>query len=810
MISAPGGWPVHLALSVLLLPRAALLGEALFERDLHLDWYTRVRLLVTMVRSGFLPFWDLSMGFGQPLLGDPSAQVLYPTTWLALLVPPWTLYTVYAVLHLALSAVGMTLLARAAGLRQGEAVAAGAAWMLGGPMASLVNLWHHFAGAAWMPWVVLAVHSASRRPGLRSVLWLGACLGLQVLAGSGDMVLLTAALSGAWIAAARPRSRARLVRGAAALGSGVALAALLSAGQWLPAMDLASRSVRRGLPLEEIAQRSVSPLGLMRTFVPFDGTGRLAYAPAAQLALFDSGGLPLLASLYVGPVALALALAALLEPRRRRLAVAFAGVLVLGALVALGPHSPVHGIFARFVPGAAHFRFPTKVMVAVGLAAALLAGLGLAAVRSNAASRRVAGALALGGALVLAAGSVLHGPALRWAVAWGLLLDRPGAEGDALVAAVRLLAGAALAALAGTVLLQAGREPRAPGVTPIVAACMVADLLIAHHDLNATASPMLLVARPPVLSALDLRDRGRSYVYDYLTATGASERHLGRAEPYAIAQPPPGVDPRPMGALAQRVYPVPPVAGTWDVEGSYDLDLRGMQPLLQRELTLTLRQAEGTPYHLRLLRMGAVRNVVSLHERGLEDLVRGPTFHGLFPEPIRTWGVPGALPRAYAVGRARAVEGPAAIQALVEPAFEPASEVILSGAGAAAAAAAAAGGTGTVRIAELFGDRVRLEADVDAPGVVVLVDAWDPGWRAWIDGRPTEVLRANAAFRAVAVPAGRHVVEMRYRPWPVLAGLSLSAAGLLALVIGAGCLVRRRLTPASSTSSAGSPRGSAS
>jgi hypothetical protein len=548
----------------------------------------------------------------------------------------------------------------------------------------------------------------------------------------------------------------------------------------------------------------------VRTFVPLDGSGRLAYAPAALKALFDSSGPPLLASLYVGPVALALAVAALLEPRRRRVAGVLTGAVVLAALVALGPHSPVHGVLTRLVPGATHFRFPSKVMVALGFATALLVGLGLAAVRSHPASRRLAGVLAAGGALVLAAGAALHGPALRWAMAWGLLLDRPGAEEDALVTAVRLLAGAALAALAGTALLGAGRELRGPGVVPVVAMCLVADLLLAHHDLNATAPPLLLVARPPVLSALDLRDRGRSYVYDYLTLTGASERHLGRPDPYAVPQPPPGVDPRPMGALAQRVYPVPPVAGTWDVEGSYDLDLRGMQPLPQRELTLTLRQSEGTASHRRLLRMGAVRNVVSLHERGLEDLVRGPTFHGLFPEPIRTWGVPGALPRAYVVGRARAIEGPAAIQALVEPGFEPASEVILSEEGAPAAAEASVGGTGTVRIAELFGDRVRLETEAEKPGVVVLVDAWDPGWRAWVDGRPTVVLRANGAFRAVAVAAGRHVIEMRYRPWPVLAGLCLSAAGLFTLVIGAGGLVRRRLTPASSTSSAGSPRGSAS
>jgi hypothetical protein len=206
--------------------------------------------------------------------------------------------------------------------------------------------------------------------------------------------------------------------------------------------------------------------------------------------------------------------------------------------------------------------------------------------------------------------------------------------------------------------------------------------------------------------------------------------------------------------------------------------------------------------------MGAVRTVVSLHERGLEDLARGPTFHGLFPEPIRTWTVPEALPRAYVVGRARAIEGPASIHALVEPGFDPASEVILSGEGAEAAAAAAAGASGVVRIGELRGDRMRLEAELAAPGLVVAVDAWDPGWRAWVDGRPAPLLRANGAFRAVAVPQGRHVVEMRYRPWPVVVGLGLSAVGLAALVGGA--LLRRRLTPASSTSSAGSPSESAS
>ena len=101
---APGGWPVHLILATLLLPRATVLGEALFDRDLHMDWYPRALVFAQTIRRGFLPLWDLTIGFGQPLLADPSAQVLYPTTWLNLLLAPWTAYNVYALGHLVFAA----------------------------------------------------------------------------------------------------------------------------------------------------------------------------------------------------------------------------------------------------------------------------------------------------------------------------------------------------------------------------------------------------------------------------------------------------------------------------------------------------------------------------------------------------------------------------------------------------------------------------------------------------------------------------------------------------------------------------------
>ncbi|MCG6922520.1 MAG: YfhO family protein [Acidobacteria bacterium] len=788
VLRAHGGWPVHLLLAALLLPRAVFLGEVLFDRDLHMDWYPRAIVFAQTIRGGFLPLWDLTIGFGQPLLADPGAQVLYPTTWLNLVLAPWTVYTVFALLHLTFTAVGFTLLARAIGLRRGAAIAAGAAWMLSGPTTSLVNLWHHLAGAAWMPWVVLAAHRLARRPSLARVLVFGLCLGLQVLAGSGDMVLLTAGVTGAWLLAVSPPAR-RARRAVLPLALGVLLAAALSAGQWLPTMELASSGMRAALPEEWRVEWSVPPAGLARLVVPLDASGRVAYTGAARVALFDSQRPPFFGSLYVGVVAVALGCAALARGRRRRLALVLAAVAILAVLVSMGRHTPVYALMVQLIPGAGLFRFPTKVTVATAFAVAMLAGIGLQSLRVRPRGRAVAASVAVVGAVALAATATLFGPGLRSAIGWGFLLDRSGVEGDALPSLVRLLDHAVLAGLAAVALLKASRTAAWPRV--LAATCLVADLLLAHHDLHSTAPSALLTVPPPVLSAIDRTNHARAYIYEYEILGGTSERLLGRRNAYSVAQPPPGIDPRPLAAFAMRVYPVPPCGGYWGVEGSYDLDIRGLQPLHFHELNLRLREVEGTPAHRRLLRLGAVRTVVALHTRGFEDLVAGPTFTGLFGEPIHTFRVPDALPRVYAVGRARAVGEEAAVSAMIDPAFEPSREIVLSGPGAAAAAAAHPTPRARIRVEELFADREGLEVDLDGPGFVVSVDAWAPGWRASVDGRRAEVLRANSLFRAVAVPAGRHVVKMAYRPWSALVGLSISAAALLLLATLGGVVALR-------------------
>jgi hypothetical protein len=75
-----------------------------------------------------------------------------------------------------------------------------------------------------------------------------------------------------------------------------------------------------------------------------------------------------------------------------------------------------------------------------------------------------------------------------------------------------------------------------------------------------------------------------------------------------------------------------------------------------------------------------------------------------------------------------------------------------------------------------------IDARMQCRGVVVAGDEDDDGWRAWVDGSSTPVYEAYGIARAVEVPAGHHLVEMRYRPTSVVAGAVMSAIGFIVML----------------------------
>ena len=95
---------------------------------------------------------------------------------------------------------------------------------------------------------------------------------------------------------------------------------------------------------------------------------------------------------------------------------------------------------------------------------------------------------------------------------------------------------------------------------------------------------------------------------------------------------------------------------------------------------------------------------------------------------------------------------------------------------------------------QITGDEPRLvvvEAELEAPGILVLADTFHPDWTASVRSgtaapRPIPILRADRVLKGVALPEGRHVVEFRHRSatfaraWPIAAASWVAVLTVLA------------------------------
>jgi uncharacterized membrane protein YfhO len=85
---------------------------------------------------------------------------------------------------------------------------------------------------------------------------------------------------------------------------------------------------------------------------------------------------------------------------------------------------------------------------------------------------------------------------------------------------------------------------------------------------------------------------------------------------------------------------------------------------------------------------------------------------------------------------------------------------------------------GTGHLVSYHSNRIVLTSETDGDGFLYLSDTYYPGWRAYVDGKETKIYRANLAFRAIEVPAGRHTVVFRYIPVSFYLGLVLTLFGI--------------------------------
>jgi uncharacterized membrane protein YfhO len=120
------------------------------------------------------------------------------------------------------------------------------------------------------------------------------------------------------------------------------------------------------------------------------------------------------------------------------------------------------------------------------------------------------------------------------------------------------------------------------------------------------------------------------------------------------------------------------------------------------------------------------------------------------------------------------------------PGFDPSATAVVEAPGEPSETLS---GAGMVRVVSYQPAEVRLETESAAPVFLVATDSYYPGWKAFADGQPTRLYAADAGFRGIRVPAGRHRIEMRFVPATLYWSAGISG---LALLITALAAARRR------------------
>lgn len=764
-------WAALLAMTPL---AGVVAGTSEFFFDDHFRFSTPLaEMFADATRGGHLPLWNPWILTGTPLLAERGSMLAHPGMVLALVLEPSHAVGTLLVLLLGVLAAGSTALLRALGVRAVLAVGIGAAMGLSGPALSYTGAAPFLATLAFWP---LVLRSAVRMGEGRGSVWGGGlALGMAVLGGDLPGALLAAVVALFVFRAAGGSLRAEWPR----LLATSAIALVVGAGSWFPvlwALPLSERGA--GIVASEAGKWSFHPGELVGFLWPHP-----LGLPLPRFSLWPFrwvGERLFVHSIWVGAVVSAAAVLALGRgaPRLARTLVVAALVLLLAAT---GEHTPLWLVLRPFFT---FLRYPSKLAAPAAL---LLALGGAVMVERWLARPRGVCKLCLWVAGLGAAGAVV-GP---WVQAWLARQADASAEIIALAARDLRVATARVALLAGAGallfwLVERGRLSLARAVAGL-AALLFLDVFAATTHVAWTRPPVV-APRPAYLAEVaKVGPRGPRVMRlaEISTSRVALDQEAFSAEQLRHA------------ALLQPMTNVAHGASVLDPYGLYLGEVAGAMAEMAAANPLALAEVTASDLVLATPGSRAPWLVDAVQSRRLVPVTVSAA-GAVVLRPARPWPRSFLAPAAEIVSRAeipRRLAGDS-LRVLVS------SERTLRGghlAGTAAGVVPApllqAGAAPPVPLAPVAwwpgGASYRVSAA--APSLLVEVDAFMPGWRAYVDGAEQTVLQANVFGRAVVVPAGHHTVEWRFFPPVLVASLLATWLGLPLglLVLGVRSRARR-------------------
>ncbi|MEJ1159049.1 hypothetical protein [Prosthecomicrobium sp. N25] len=751
---------VVVALAWLYLAWPWLSGTWTVPWDAKAHFQPQLEFLAGSIAAGESPFWNPYIFAGWPQVADPQSLIFVPAFLLLALFDPAPSFvamdaTVFGALLV--GALALALWGRDRGWHPAAGVVAALSFAFGGSAAWRLQHTGQVMSLAVVPVVLFCLARAIERRsagwGLAAgvsagVLALGrdqiALLGIYLLAGYAMTLAATGRRPGEGLgrrlAGMIKPGLAAAVGGLAVVVVPVALTLILAGESNRPEIDYIGAGKGSLHPASLITAVISDLFGQRDPDVHYWGPPSAAFKVldiylAQNMGAIYAGAVPVAAILFLG-----LARGALWSAGLRYWTVA----TLLTIVYAIGWYTPLFKPIFDHVPGVKLYRRPADATFIIGLEIAILGG--WLASRWLQGAIPPATAVQRGVAWTLAALTLVVLP-----VAFGLHADRLAEAAKPTLVAMLWIGGAMLALMLALVL----DRRAAVLVVLLLGGYTAADLHFNNAPNESTAYP------PETFRALD--PKGADPVIEYLkartreTASGARRDRVelaGLGFHWPNASMVHRLD-HTLGYNPLRLKVYQQATGAQDTVGLPD----------QRLFVPMFPSYSSTMANLLGLRWIAAGVPLAAMDPGYDrgSIVEVATFGD-----TRIYENRKALPRALFVTGARTADFAGLLATGAWPeGFDPTREVILEAGtpDAVAAPAPAAPVDAKVTITAYHHTEVVVTVDTPQAGWVVLNDVWHRWWRASVDGAPAPILKANAIFRAVRVPAGRHEIRFTFHPF---------------------------------------------
>jgi hypothetical protein len=699
------------------------------------------------LRHGEWPLWNPYQFAGAPLLANWQSAIFYPPSLLRSFGDIYVGFTLYVLLKLWLCGMTAYWCARGIGLGRGAATFMSFGWMLCG-YSFVWSYWPITDVCAWAPVIFLGTEwtlNGRLRRGFFATLF-GAVLAL--LAGHPESLFILA-IGFAIYAALRLVIERRKIRDFASFGViwgfAWAVALLVCAAQILPFLEYLANSAPPSSKSNMGASPGLPIRAVMCLWIPrfFGSPIESNYWGDMDTNRFLMG--------YAGvPVWLAAGLAFLRSPSDRRprsRAMALSLLIAATAFFLLAFDAPPFDALNRLP--VFHMLKRTYYVAFPMFALPLLGALGVENWFSmQRRPRDLVVCLLIAAAINATVCFTIHfyGGVIRLTHFTDYLLGQ--------LSLFWIAQGAFFAILLGSFL-----KPKARAYPALLAAVLAADLLVAGRGVNPTTS------RSVMYPETDLTQYLRSLPGPCRVGLAEGMIHTGFMTPYGI----------------QEIY-------------GYDALYPGRITRFQQALKADVWKSAEPLYN--------IAYYLNDPEMSSKALTPGPKFPlekpGRFTFVDKLDGVEiyknnGALPRAYLINRARVIpDFTTMMDAMRDPNFNPGVETLIEQPLKNPLPDAPSEKPGTARINKYGSLGVTVEANANTESILVLADAYFPGWRAKLDGVETEIFPICGVFRGIRVPAGNHHVEFFYSPMSLKAGIGISLTALLISIAASTAILARR------------------